>query len=416
MAQRSRLAQPGARVGSQTTPVAPSPRPSSTGRVIAPRSLLTRDVRRRSRQPRRCCGLTPATGGAGGGQQVRLAGHGASCRRVPSARWRARPGCRRARPARRPRSRGRGRAGPPRRPARRARPGPAAAVRKPRSRAEAVGQRGQHPQVAHRARRFAITASKAAVAALPVHEGARLAPRISETGKHHVGPLGDRGGAGLQADHEADLLQPLQRGLRIERSRSGRRRPRSARRARASPATDQHLVGVATLSRTAASRDPPGRLGVDPGGRVGHRPAAGQQVGQAAGLDRTAVARAARHPGEPRAGALGQPLSTAVSVPDDRRPARRPGSPSRRRGTSARMIRSPAASASALGLGARARWRPGWRPCLRAPLLRYGARVQDRRPFLRNALRSRRKIAPASSSGSKADQQHPDGVSRDRRS
>ena len=50
--------------------------------------------------------------------------------------------------------------------------------------------------------------------------------------------------------------------------------------------------------------------------------------------------------------------------------------------------------------------RSGWRPILWAPVLRYGASVATGRPCLRNALRSRRKTAPASSSGSKHDQQH----------
>ena len=60
--------------------------------------------------------------------------------------------------------------------------------------------------------------------------------------------------------------------------------------------------------------DAPVGGGVDPGGGVGDRAAAGQQVGQAAGLDRTAVAGAARDPGQPGAGRRAS-AAAAVSAP-----------------------------------------------------------------------------------------------------
>ena len=90
------------------------------------------------------------------------------------------------------------------------------------------------------------------------------------------------------------------------------------------------LVGVAA-GRLGQAVDAPRGGGVDPGGSIGDRTAAGQQVGQAPGLDRTPVAGASRHPGQLGAG-LAAPLRPQHSARRARwRAARRPGSRRSRR-------------------------------------------------------------------------------------
>ena len=66
------------------------------------------------------------------------------------------------------------------------------------------------------------------------------------------------------------------------------------------------LVGVAAR-RLGQRLEAPGGGHVDPGLGVGDRAAAGQQVREAAGLDRAAVARTPRDPGQPGAGARREP-------------------------------------------------------------------------------------------------------------
>ena len=120
----------------------------------------------------------------------------------------------------------------------------------------------------------------------------------------HVGGAGHVGLAQLERDHE-------RRGL-----------DRGAGRGRVAgvvgvDATDDQAaelagdqggddrVGVAA-DRVGQVVDAPVGGGVDAGGRVGDRAAAGQQVGQAAGLDRTAVTGTTRDPGQPGTGLRGQ--------------------------------------------------------------------------------------------------------------
>ena len=60
--------------------------------------------------------------------------------------------------------------------------------------------------------------------------------------------------------------------------------------------------GVAARRASGSVGDVPRRGDLLAGGRVGDRTAAGQQVGQRAGLQRAAVAGASRHPAQPGAG------------------------------------------------------------------------------------------------------------------
>ncbi len=136
-------------------------------------------------------------------------------------------------------------------------------------------------------------------------------------------------------------------------------------------------------------------IGRPPGSRLGRQPAS----------------TAPRSPARRGIQAIRAPVdrlsaSTAVSVPDDRA-ARSPTkiTESASNCTPAGNWFSVAASAPGTVLIKVA-------PCLRAPLLRYGARVQDFRPVFRLALRSRRKIVPASSSASNETSSTPDAVSR----
>ena len=256
---------PRGRVGSQTTPATMSAT-SSTGSVIEPRSVLTdatpladpgRGGRRRAEPSHRAAARWPA------GTARRPS---PSCRPGASARWRAPPGRRPGRPARRRRSLGAA--------ARGAVPGPeldqlglapAPAVRsRERRRARRPGRPARGGRSSSSG--LAITASK------PRSRPSQLTnvparSSISETGQHDVGPLGDRGRPGLEADHEADLLQALEgrRGIdqvgRVDARHDQRgelgvgRRRSASRRRRGRP-------------RSAAS-DAPGGRGVDPGGRVG---------------------------------------------------------------------------------------------------------------------------------------------------
>ena len=92
-------------------------------------------------------------------------------------------------------------------------------------------------------------------------------------------------------------------------------------------------------------------------------------------------------------------LRTALRVPGTiaaRSPTRMIASRSR----SSLPIRSSVAGSSPGTVGIRVA------PCLRAPLPRYGARVQDFRPCFRYALRSRRKIDAGLVLGLQSDQQH----------
>ena len=88
--------------------------------------------------------------------------------------------------------------------------------------------------------------------------------------------------------------------------RPGRRHRRAGRRAHRTRAAATISLGAATGRRRAGSSTPQAVCDVDPGGGVRDRTAAGQQVGQRAGLERTALAGPARDPGQPGTGRLGQ--------------------------------------------------------------------------------------------------------------
>ena len=119
-------------------------------------------------------------------------------------------------------------------------------------------------------------------------------------------------------DHERRGLERGAGGRPGRRCRRGRRHRR--RRPPSSPATA--AATIASASRPAASgrRSTPQRGGgVDAGRGVGDRAAAGQQVRQAAGLDRAAVTGPTRHPGEPGAGLARPARPRRCSAPGDGR-------------------------------------------------------------------------------------------------
>ena len=126
------------------------------------------------------------------------------------------------------------------------------------------------------------------------------------------------------ADREDDVGRAGHVGLaQLERDHERRRVERGAERRRVrgvvgvDAADDEtaeltgvdrgdDLVGVAA-GRLGQGLEAPGGGHVDARLGVGDRAAAGQQVRQAAGLDRAAVAGPARHPGQPGTGARGEP-------------------------------------------------------------------------------------------------------------
>ena len=149
-------------------------------------------------------------------------------------------------------------------------------------------------------------------AALPVHERAGLVGDRRDR-EHHVGGAGHVGLAQLEGDHEA---RGVERGA--GRGRVGgvvgvdAADDQAAELAGGQGRDDRVGVAAGGLGQRV---DAPGGGGVDARGGVGDRAAAGQQVGQAAGLDRAAVAGAARHPGQPGAGRARRAAAAAVSAP-----------------------------------------------------------------------------------------------------
>ena len=139
----------------------------------------------------------------------------------------------------------------------------------------------------------------------------------------------------------ARSVTALTRSSRLTTNRRGLERVQRRRRvgqvARVHAGDDQRVEvprrrGGQDLRRVPAGLagqrgHPPGPRDLGPRGLVGDRPAAGQEIGQRAGLDRAALAGPARYPGQPRAGRLGQPGTPRSARRAPRPAARRPGSP-----------------------------------------------------------------------------------------
>ena len=243
----------------------------------AERTAIGRDRHLRT-EPLRARGLDTGDRRADGRPQVGLAVQSAAV--VECIRQVASTACAVVRPARLRRARSRGPAPgrPPRRraPPVRLAPGPACGSRDrpPKPSASAASTRRSDMAVGS-----LITASNDRTPALPVHEGAR--PLVHQRDREdHIGPLGDQRGAGLQADHEADGLQALQRGS-ADRAKSFGSTPGHDQRGQlAVGGADQHLVARRGPPGSAASRRPRWS-GCRPGRR--RRPAAGRRAAGWAG-------------------------------------------------------------------------------------------------------------------------------------
>ncbi|CAM3971197.1 hypothetical protein NORO109296_15630 [Nocardiopsis rhodophaea] len=186
-----------------------------------------------------------------------------------------------------------------------------------------VGDRGEHPQVGQAAGDLQRV-TEGALAALPVDESSGLL-RHGRHRQHHVGAVGDRARPQLQADQEGHLGQGRagegRVGQVVQVDTGDDQRVDFTGRGRA-----QDGGGVAPLALGQRSGRP-GTSGFGAGSGVGDGAAAGQQIGQRARLDGAALPGPPRDPGEPRAGAVGQPrrgrqgagrLGEAFADEDDR--------------------------------------------------------------------------------------------------
>ena len=271
------------------------------------------------------------------------------------ARHRARHGAAAGRAGAASRRRGAAaRRGPRRRPA-----GPGGRPSRRPARRAPAGRSGRRCSVERRVERPAP--------ALPVHEAAGL---LGDRGhrQHHVGRVGDRAGPHLQADHEAGSPRARARAGRVGAGRPGPRRRRPARRARRCAAAARIARRRGRAGRQRGRAPGRGDLGRGPAASSTGRPT-GQQAGQRAGLDRAALAGPARHPGELRAGGLGQRDRGGQRAGHARPAARRPGSPRRAGAAPGRgdvgVVEPPRPAPSAAGsapgaaaAGCRAAW-PG---------------------------------------------------------
>ena len=181
--------------------------------------------------------------------------------------------------------------------------------------------------------------------ALPVQIGAGLLGHRGHR-EHHVGQLGHGAGPQLQADHETGAA--IAASAAAGSGRSAISTPPISRPAR--PAGSAPRPGSRGCRRSRRGRAPgrPRRLlDLGAGRGVGHRAAARQQVADSAGVQRAALTGPSRHPGQLRAGGVGQRRRPRSAGRGSRPPARRPGSPrrtpaARRRLVARRGIGTPA--------------------------------------------------------------------------
>ena len=238
-------------------------------------------------------------------------------------------------------------------------------------------------------------------AALPVDEGAGLLGGRGDR-QDDVGAAGDLAGADLEADDERGV-EGGERGGGVGQVGGVDAADDQATEA-AGGGGGQDARGVAAR-RGRQRRHAPDRGDVDAGGGVGDRAAAGKQRRQRAGLDGTALAGAAGHPGETRAGACGQAHGGGEGAGDRGQPLADEDDGAARRSASVRSAtsRRPGRSDGVehLGLGAGRGRRPAGRPSLVSPRVAHGATETTSAPRLRTALRSRRKTIGDSSSGSR---------------
>ena len=169
--------------------------------------------------------------------------------------------------------------------------------------AELLGDPGEDPRVGERLR-VGEDRVEQARPALPGHEHARLVDRRGDR-EDDVGRARHVGLPQLESDHER---RGLERGAE-SRGVSGVVGVDAAddeATERTGVDRGDDLVGV-PAGRLGQGLEAPGRGHVDPGPGVPDWAAAGQQVREAAGLDRAAVTRPSRHPSQPGAGARRQP-------------------------------------------------------------------------------------------------------------
>ena len=389
-------------------PRRPCPARSATGSVSDPRSLrpLT-------------CSADPGRRGRGRAEPAPPAGARWPCRygspssaaavvQSASARWPARTGSgpvvgRLALGRRRPIVGAAAALARPRPRARPARRAACAAVRKP--------SRSPRPSASAASTRRSVIALglrdhgvEAAVAGPPSSRRCRPAPAISETGKHHVGPLGDQRRPGLQADHEVDRLQPLQRGLR-DRAKSLGSTPATTRAASSSSAAESNISSASRPSRPAAIR-PPGGLRCRPG-RPDRRPDGRRAAGWAGSRPRP---RPGHRPGaapRPAGHRCARPAAgTALSVPD------RPRGPLADQDDRVRRIQRRASARSCVQrrrLRARAARRSVWRRSCGRRCSGTGARVQRGQTPLADGLAQPQEDRAGLLLRLEADQQHRAG-------
>ena len=364
---------------------------TSAGRVTEPRSPVTvTDGPSASYM----AAETRATGTPGGGAAGAPRRPASSRGRSSASRWRGRPGPRARRAGRRTgRRRPRATARSPSQPpissiCTRA----SATVRKPSGRAQLLGDAGQHPQVGQRAG-VAEDGLEGPQPALPVDERAGL--------------VGDRARPGRPRRRPGSRRSRAARGRPRTGGGDGRAGGRGVGGVVGVDATDDQAaelaggeggddrVGVAALGLGQAV-DAPGGGDVDAGGR--RRRPGGRRAAGSAG-SRSRPRRGHRRGAGPRP--AGHRSSRPARPPRSARRAR--WRAARRRG-SRRSCRRRTRPARRARRAPRPRRRAGsaisWPFILRRPREVYGASETTRVP-VREALRSRRKIAPASSSGSR---------------